>query len=103
MHESRSFIAKGTVSNIFFDFIHQVVPSVSSSHLIIAQVYNFIYLQVFNLIWKPRCNQVITLEQMKGITNHIKRNKMRLRQRPSASSKQPFTQLPQLNVSSRLP
>ncbi len=49
-HESRIFITKGIVSNKFFDFIYKVVPSVPTTHNIVVQVYNFIYMQVFTHI-----------------------------------------------------
>ena len=87
MHESRTFFTKGIVSNIFFDFIYNLVPSVSTVHTIIAQVYNFIYTKVFTHIWISRCTQVIAHEQTRGIINRIKRSRWRPRQRPSIHSR----------------
>jgi len=60
MHESRTFITKGIVSNCLFELIHNVAQSILTYYHIIAQVYNLIYSQVFTLIWKPRCEKVIT-------------------------------------------
>ena len=86
MHESRTFFTKGIVPNRLFELIHNVARSIPTSYHLIAQVYNLIYSQVFNLIWKPRCEKVITQEQALGITNCNKRTKHKPRQRPKGTT-----------------
>src|SRR6266498_2245259 len=83
IHESRTFITKGIVSERFYDFIHQVIRSVSTSHQIILQVYNFIYRQVYTHIWIPRCVKVIAYERRLGLTNRMKRSRFKPKQRPN--------------------
>ncbi len=86
MHESRTFIAKGIVSQQFFDLVHKVIHSVPTAYTVMAQVYNFIYRQVFTFIWKPHCDKVIAYEQSIGISTKNKRQKCRPRQRPSCTN-----------------
>ena len=50
LYESRTFISKGIVSNIFFDFVHNVVHSLPTTNTILVTVYNFIYKQIFTHI-----------------------------------------------------
>ena len=90
MHESRTFIIKGIVSNNFFELIHSVARSIPTAYHIIAQVYNLIYSQVFTLIWKPRCKQVIDHEHEIGINNCNKCTKHPPRQRPTVDSVNPL-------------
>ncbi len=86
MHESRTFFTKGIVPNRLFELIHNVARSIPTSYHLIAQIYNLIYSQVFTLIWKPRCEKVITQEQALGITNCNKRTKHKPRQRPTRTN-----------------
>jgi len=72
LHESRTFISKGIVSAALYDFVHQVCRASSDTNLTIAQTLNFIYQQVFSLIWKPRCVKVIAYEQTLGLNNRNK-------------------------------
>ena len=74
LYESRTFISKGFMSNTFFDFVHRTDHSKHNTDITIAKLYNFIYLQVFNLLWKPRYAQVIVYEQQLGVTNRDKRS-----------------------------
>ena len=50
LHESRTFIFKGLVSQTLFDFVHSAYRSLNNTDITIAKTYNFIYLQVFNLL-----------------------------------------------------
>ncbi len=50
IHESRTFIAKGIMSQRCFNFVHTHIHSETTTHMVIAQVYNFVYRQVFNNI-----------------------------------------------------
>ena len=77
LHESRSFISKGIVSTAFYEFVHQVCRVLSDTNAIITQVFNYIYQQVFTLLWKPRCAKVIAYEQTLGLNNRNKRAKHR--------------------------
>jgi len=77
LHGSWTFISKGVVSTALFNFINNIARSESTLFITIANVYNFIYQQVFALIWKPRCVKVIDYEQTIGITNRDKRFKHR--------------------------
>jgi len=74
LHESHIFISKGLVSQTLFDFVHSAYRFLNNTDITIAKTYNFIYLQVFNLLWKPRCSQVIDFEKQIGITNRDKRS-----------------------------
>ncbi len=75
LHESRSFISKGIISTAFYEFVYQVCKVLSDTNAIITQVFNYVYQQVFTLLWKPRCAKVIAYEQMLGLNNHNKRTK----------------------------
>ena len=77
LHGSRTFISKGVVSTALFNLVNNIARSESTSSKTIADVYNFIYQQVFALIWKPRCVKVIAYEQTLGISNRDKRSKHR--------------------------
>jgi len=83
IHESRTFITKGIVSEKLYEIVHQQARAVPKTHLIIAQVYNFIYRQIYTHIWIPRCDRVVNHERRQGITNRMKRSRIRPRQRPS--------------------
>jgi len=50
IHESHTFISKGIVSNTFFDFVQCTDHSKNNTNITIAKFYNFIYLQMFNLL-----------------------------------------------------
>ena len=77
LHGSRTFISKGVVSTALFNLVNNIARSESTSSKTIADVYNFIYQQVFALIWKPRCVKVIAYEQTLGISNRDKCSKHR--------------------------
>ena len=77
IHESRTFISRGIISNSFYDFIYKIDRSLSNTNIIIAKVYNYIYHQVFTHIWKSRCALVIAYEQSIGITHQSKHTKVR--------------------------
>src|SRR6266542_3450691 len=47
IHESRTFIAKGIMSQRCFDFVHTHIHSETTTHMVIAQFYNIVYRQVF--------------------------------------------------------
>jgi len=79
IHESRTFFTKGIVSTHFYWFIYSITQTTTLTKNIIAQVYNFIYAQIFTHIWKPRCAKVVEYEKMLGITNRDKRSKQRYR------------------------
>src|SRR6266540_1180210 len=73
LHESRSFIIKGLVSATVYHTIHNYVKSQERTYSIVAQVYNKIYQNCFDKIWKPRCSKVVDQERAMGITNFNKR------------------------------
>jgi len=62
------------VSQPFYDFVYGTERSSSNTECTIAKIYNYIYLQVFHLLWKPRCTLVVNYETQLGVTNRDKRS-----------------------------
>src|SRR6266542_1813874 len=77
LHESSTFIPTGIISNTFYNFVHDAVRSSSTTDIIVSNVYNYIYRQIFTHVWKPRCAKVVAYERSLGITNQNKRSKHR--------------------------
>ena len=58
-------------------YVKQAVNSEKQALQITASLFNYIYGEMFNTIWKRRCNIVIQFKYKQGITNKDKRSSPR--------------------------
>jgi hypothetical protein len=68
-------LLKGVVPQFLFAVIHQFINNTDITSEILSVFYNFIYLDIMQYIWKPRCDRMIALKRLSNINSHVKRSK----------------------------
>ena len=68
-------IIKGIVPLSLFDSINRIANSRRVTHKILSQFFTFLYINVRDTIWSPRCERFLDIETLNNINPRVKRKK----------------------------
>ena len=68
-------LIKGIVPLELFDSINQIANSRRVTHQILSKFFLFLYINVRNTIWSPRCERFLDIEILNNINSRVKRKK----------------------------